>query len=197
MARKSIRFHQWNIERKLIGFDRPKATTATHLGVMIKVSICPLHLVLFSSSVTVKRFWRRIIMEVNHAWDVEHMEWEGSERHLSLALCAHSEKNVVALMMICHDNVARSLFSYKWKMTFSVCTVFGFCFFPGTWGHEQIKKLDMNFSKVSSIIVNALNDMGAKLKCRQFVSCSGKWKSLEAATEQMPKILIVNYVILR
>lgn len=94
-------------------------------------------------------------------------------------LCyVHIQKNVVVLMMICHDNVA-CCFSYIWKMTLCSDCVYG-VWFLFSWGREAIweeeekkkkkqRRLDINFSRVSSFIVNAPSDMSEKLKCRQSV----------------------------
>lgn len=102
------------------------------------------------------------------------------ERHLSLVLCAHTEK-CCHLMMMCHDNVA-CCFSYVWKMTFfyilcvrcwvSVHRIFFLSPPPpanGSMKRYESGGLDINFSGVSGFIVNAPSDMSEKLKRRQSV----------------------------
>ena len=93
---------------------------------------------------------KEIIMEVNHAWDSERMEQNCSYKNDNEAKgTCHScyvctQKNVVILMMRCHDNVSLVVFSLsyifeKWHF-FTLCTVFGFCFswkYIAWWWWEQ------------------------------------------------------------
>lgn len=109
MVLKSIKHREWDGALKVIR-KKESSSKAVHVS-------------------PTSNFRRRIIMEVNHAWDVEHREWtcSGEEQNRNdeakgtchLVMCTQCQ----SLMMICHDNVA-CCFSYeKWHffLIFFVC----------------------------------------------------------------------------